>query len=129
MSSGMVPSSMPSMKPLMLVMGVRSSWAMLPMKLARLESMVSRLRAMLLKVTASWATSSSPSTGTRTLKSPLPNLRAASLMRRRGVVSRVVKKMASTLEASSISPAASTKLENMSPTKTFRLPALVEANT
>ena len=50
-------------------------------------------------------------------------------MRRRGVVSRVVKKMASTLEASSISPAASTKLENMSPTKMFRLPALVEANT
>ena len=120
---------MPSMKPLMLVMGVRSSWAMLPMKLAREESMVSRLRAMLLKVTASWATSSLPSTGTRTLKSPLPNLRAASLMRRSGVVSRLVTKMARRLAASSSSPALSTKMENMSLTNTFRLAALVEANT
>ena len=125
----MVPSSIPSINPLTLVMGVRSSWAMLPMKLLRLVSMASRLRAMVLKVAASWATSSAPSPGTRSEKSPPPNRRAASAMRRSGRVSRVVRATLSTLATSSISPADRIKLEIISPRKVLMLWALDAATT
>ena len=55
---------------------------------AAAQQIFSRLPAMVLKVSASWASSSSPSTGTRPEKSPPPNFFAASEMRRSGVVMR-----------------------------------------
>ena len=77
------------MKPLMVVMGVRSSWAMLPMNCPRELSMVCSRAAMLLKVVAKSASSTQPSTGARAVKSPLPRRRAASLMSSIGPVMRL----------------------------------------
>ena len=82
----MVSSSIPSIKPLMLVIGVRSSWAMLPMNWPRALSMVCSRAAMLLKVVANSASSSQPFTGARAVKSPLPSWRAAALICSMGAV-------------------------------------------
>jgi len=65
------------MKPAMVVIGVLSSWDTLATKLRRIPSTDERETAMLLSAAASSATSSLPSTGTRTLKSPSPKARVA----------------------------------------------------
>ncbi len=96
---------MPSMKPLMVVMGVRSSWAMLPMNCPRELSMVCSRAAMLLKVVAKSASSTQPSTGARAVKSPLPRRRAASLMSSMGPVMRRANTQHSTLHSSRIAAA------------------------
>ena len=78
-SLGMVPSRIPSAKPAMVVMGVRSSWEMLAMNSLRRFSEDSRESAILLKesISAPISSSGSPSCRTRTEKSPLAKRREA----------------------------------------------------
>ena len=62
------------------------------MKLRLVWSCAARLEAIVLKAIASLLTSSYPSTGTRTAKSPLEKLWVASAISRRGRTSRSVTK-------------------------------------
>ena len=78
--------------------------------------MVCSRAAMLLKVTAKSASSLHPVTGARAVKSPLPSLRAASLMASMGPVNRRANTMDSTLATSSASAADNRNILIMSPT-------------
>ena len=92
-SCGIVPSSIPSTKPLMVVMGVLNSCETLPIKPWVSSSSCSRSRAMLLNEVASSSISSQwLSSGTRTLKSPAANSFAAFAMVLSGRVMRLDRK-------------------------------------
>ena len=90
-SLGIVPSRMPSAKPAMVVMGVRSSWEMLAMNSLRRSSALSRESAILLKESISAPISSvgSSSCLTRTEKSPLANFREAAAISSSGRAMRL----------------------------------------
>ena len=83
---------MQSIKPEIVVIGVRISCETLDMKLLRISSSAASDFAMLLKARASSVTSSLPTTGTRTLKLPSAKLFAARLISFRGLVTRSVMK-------------------------------------
>ena len=76
----------------MVVIGVFNSWLTLAVKLRRTDSVSASSVAMLLKAEASRPISSSPSTGTRTEKSPLAKARVAAAICRRGFTRLVVTK-------------------------------------
>ena len=102
----------------MVVMGVRSSWAMLPMNWPRELSLDWMFSAIWLKVRARSTTSPSPSTpSTRTEKSPPPNRWAASVIFWSGSVSFRIRKEVSTLAQSSMMQAEKKKFDQNSSLK------------
>ena len=106
------------MKPLMVVIGVRSSWAILPMNWPRELSLDWMFSAIWLKVWARSTTSPSPSTpSTRTERSPPPNRCAASVIFCSGSVSRRIRTLVSTLAQSSMMQAEKKKFDQNSSLK------------
>ena len=75
-SKGRMPSCTASISARMAARGVRSSWATSPSHWRRLASMLLSCSAMVLKVRASWASSSLPCTGTRVCRAPCAMPRA-----------------------------------------------------
>ncbi|MNT09615.1 hypothetical protein D3C72_1444040 [compost metagenome] len=69
-SKGRTPSCTASISARMAARGVRSSWATSPSHWRRLASMLPSCSAMVLKVRASWASSSLPCTATRVCRWP-----------------------------------------------------------
>ena len=82
---------MPSINPAIVVIGVFNSWEIFAIKLRRAFSLMARESAIELNAWASSPISSRLWTGTRTLKSPSPNARAALAMRWSGFVKLYVK--------------------------------------
>ena len=76
-SGGIVPSMIPSTKPEMVVIGVRSSCETFAIKLERISSRLFRLSTMALKFAESSAISLSPSVDTLTSKFPFATAFAA----------------------------------------------------
>ena len=77
----MVPSRIPSIKPPMVVMGVRRSWDTLAMRSRRWVSMFSMASAIWLKLMVNaYSSSRRLGTATRQLKSPWAKFRAAAAM-------------------------------------------------
>ena len=80
----MAPELILSIKPAMVVIGVRRSCDTLARKVFRIFSRLARDSAIWLKAVASSETSSLPYTGTRAERSPFAKLLVAAVMLRRG---------------------------------------------